>query len=80
MEDNVVYLELEPVERKDRWVLWEVEDRVAKRVTPVFCAPSELAIEKQYQELLKKHEAKPTELVKKIIAVYDGGKFLVMED
>lgn len=80
MEDNVVYFELDPVERKERWVLWEIEDRVARRVSPVFCAPSELAVEKQYKELLDKHNAKPSELVKKIVAVYDSGKFLLMED
>lgn len=79
-DNREVILELEPVERKERWYLWEVEDRVAQRVTPVFCAPSMMAIEKQYAELLEKQRAKPSELVKRVIAVYDQGKFLVMED
>lgn len=79
-DNREVILELEPVERKERWYLWEVEDRVAQRVTAVFCAPSMMAIEKQYAELLAKNNAKPSELVKKVIAVYDQGKFLVMED
>ena len=79
-DNGEVILELEPVERKERWYLWEVEDRVAQRVTPVFCAPSMMAIEKQYADLLAKHNAKPSELVKKVIAVYDQGKFLMMED
>ena len=79
-KDNFTVVELSPVERKDVWYLWEIEDRVAQRMTPVFCAPSITAIERQFQEICDKQKAKPGDLAKRIIAVYNQGKFLVMEE
>ena len=34
-----ITIKLEPVERTEAWLLWEIEDRVAQRVSPVFCSP-----------------------------------------
>lgn len=78
-DEKIVTLELKPVERKDRWLLWEIEDRVAQRVSPVFCAPSEMAIERQYQDMMKKNEAKEGDFAYRIIGVYDAGVLMAMK-
>lgn len=77
-ESKMVTIELKPVERKDRWLLWEIEDRVAQRVSPVFCAPSELAIQRQYEDMMKKNEAKEGDFAYKIIGVYDAGVLMAL--
>lgn len=80
MEEKNEFVVLEPVERKDRWYLWEIEDRVAQRVSPVFCAPSMEAIEREFQKVVAKMEAKQGDFIKCVIAVYDAGKLLTMEE
>jgi hypothetical protein len=80
-EEKEVVIELEPVTRTERWFLWQVEDRVAQRWSPVFCAPSMAVIEKQFKELKEKQKSVEGELYKRVIAVLDGEKLMeVMEN
>jgi hypothetical protein len=77
-EEKETVLELEPVPRRDKWYLWQVEDRVAQRWSPVFCAPSRGVIEKQFKELKEKQNAAEGELWKRVIAVLDGENLMEM--
>lgn len=70
---NEIYLELKPVEHKDTWILWEIEDRIAERISSVFCSPSIAAAEKQFNEILQKQNTTPGELVMNKLAVYESG-------
>lgn len=71
---NEAIIELKPVERRETWVLWEIEDRLAERVSHVFCAPSVGVAEKQFQEAKQKQGAKEGELHMRIIAMYVAGE------
>jgi len=67
-------IELKEVPRRDTWVLWEIEDRLAERVSHVFCAPSVGVAEKQFNEAKEKQGAKDGEMHMRIIAMYVAGE------
>jgi len=71
-KEKEIFVDLSKVEKTDRWVLWQIEDRVAQRWSPVFCAPSMESARRQYLEALNKQGATKDELIAHAIYALDG--------
>lgn len=71
-----ITIKLEPVERTEAWLLWEIEDRVAQRVSPVFCSPSRTAAQREYQRVVEERKARPGDFAAYVVGYYNKGELL----
>jgi len=75
-----VFVKLEPVERIESWLLWEIEDRVAQRVTPVFCAPSRTAAKREFEKIMEERKARPGDYHAYVVGYYSKGELMAAKE
>lgn len=71
-----ITIKLEPVERTEAWLLWEIEDRVAQRVSPVFCSPSRTAAQREFQRVVEERKGRPGDFAAYVVGYYNKGELL----
>jgi len=71
-------LKLEPTPHSDKWILWQIEDRVAQRRSHVLCAPSIAIAQRQFTEVKEKQKCLPGDLYLNILGAYDKGELYVI--
>lgn len=71
-----ITIKLEPVERTEDWVLWEIEDRVAERVSPVFCSPSRVAAQREFQRVVQERKALSGDFKAFVVGYYNKGELM----
>lgn len=69
-------IELGETEHTEKWVLWQIEDRIAQRRSHILCAPTVAVAQRQFQEVKDKQNAKKGDLYLFVIGAYDKGKLL----
>lgn len=74
MEEMII--KLEAVERTEAWLLWEIEDRVAQRVSPVYCSPSRTAAQREFQRVKEERKARPGDFVAYVVGYYNKGELM----
>jgi len=79
-EGKEIYGVLETSERKDKWILWQVEDLVAQRWSPVFCSPTKQVIVREMVRMLEERKAEKKEFRVLIIGVVEGESLLDVKE
>lgn len=79
-EEKEIYGVLETSERKDKWILWQVEDLVAQRWSPVFCSPTKNVIVREMVRMLEERKAEKKEFRVMIIGVVEGESLLDVKE
>ena len=79
-EEKEIYGVLETSERKEKWLLWQVEDLVAQRWSPVFCSPTKQVIVREMVRMLKERKAEKKEFRVLIIGIVEGESLLGMKE
>lgn len=79
-EEKEIYGVLETSERKDKWILWQVEDLVAQRWSPVFCSPTKQVIVREMVRMLEERKAEKKEFRVLIIGVVEGESLLDVKE
>lgn len=79
-EEKETYSVLETSERKDKWILWQVEDLVAQRWSPVFCSPTKQVIVREMVRMLEERKAEKKEFRVMIIGVVEGESLLDVKE
>jgi len=69
-------LELPETEHTEKWVLWQIEDRVAQRRSHILCAPTVAVAQRQFEEVKQKQNAKNGDMYLYVVGAYDKGKLL----
>lgn len=79
-EEKEIYGVLETSERKDKWILWQVEDLVAQRWSSVFCSPTKQVIVREMVRMLEERKAEKKEFRVMIIGVVEGESLLDVKE
>ena len=79
-EEKEIYGVLETSERKEKWILWQVEDLVAQRWSPVFCSPTKRVIVREMVRMLEERKAEKKEFRVMIIGVVEGERLLDVKE
>lgn len=68
------------VEHRETYFLWHLEDRVAQRYSPIYCAPSMPSALRNFEELCEKNKVRKGDLRLHFIGVYENGVLRAMDE
>lgn len=78
--NNEITEPVAPSPKKEKWILWQVEDMVAQRWSPVFCSPTKEVIVREMARMLEDKKASKVEFRVEIVGVLDGENLFEMRE
>lgn len=73
-EELEEFIILDKTPHLEKWVLWQIEDRIAQRRSHILCAPSLAIAMRQFNEVKDKQNARKGDLYMYVVGTYDKGK------